>query len=192
MKKIKNTFHLSHTYYELKIDFTKPLGELRYKGSLGNLTTAGWFWDFQDYELLTALGHISRSSIKDDFIKDWFEAELDNPIYFDKIINDLLENDFDYFIKLFTGWRHPYSNIYELIDSFISNLELEDEEEKENLSTKLYDKAEEIHKQVVENLTDEIKEKIEQCENIEELLDTLNLEEYVLNEAYEIIGNIWN
>jgi hypothetical protein len=166
-------------YYSLEVDYEKEFGDGKYSGHLGNFSDAGWFWDFQEKDLLAVFGHLAYF----DGDKERLNKDLKR-LDFEEIKKDLHKMDFDFFVRIFSGWR-GLEKIEELLDSLLTESEAENDEER--INKLLYFDISNIHKETVKRLKDYIIEMIDDSDNFDELLANIRNFEVTY---YEVLDEV--
>jgi len=192
-------YEITDRYFTLKINTEIPVGNGRYTGALGNFTDAGWFWEFDDVSLLTALIHIEKSSVKDEFIFEFEKSGLPFSVFKKDLIATLKSKDtLDYLFQIITGWRE--SKIKEFLSFTIEDYRENEEVSPERIEH-LFDLLNEkyptiekaVKKELLKTMPNDFKKVIERSQSIKELIDEVGaMADIYLDEAYTIAEQKFN
>lgn len=193
------TYEIRGEYFTLNIDFSIPLFSGRYMGNLGSWISDGWVWYFDDVSLLTALIHIEKSSVKDEFIFKFEKSGLPFSVFKKDLIATLKSKDtLDYLFQIITGWRE--SKIKDFL-SFTIEEYRENEEVSPERIEHLFDLLNEkyptiekaVKKELLKTMPNDFKKVIERSQSIEELIYEVGaIADIYLDDAYTIAKQKFN
>jgi len=180
--------------YEFVMDPSISFGSGRYEGSsLGNFTTAGWYWSLpDDRDIATWFFHLahSRASIKE--LEDGLNKR---PDLINMIKSDIAKSDMTGIVQAVLGWR-GLEELGAIIDEDVNIMLDEGEiskERAEELKDFLYSKIDDIFSDIVKLVRSELRGLVGKGASISGILESMRSTEIaqtVLDTAYEVV-NEW-